>query len=93
MEALPLRHLCYSACATSTHRSFECLDAVACSREWTCAPLLLLKMQVVQDRLPVSMVIAPVCRPLLVVKLELVMLKAESKPWMTPSGVPVTREA
>ena len=34
------------------------------------------------------MVIAPVWRPLFVVKLLSVIVKKEPKPWITPSGVP-----
>ncbi len=57
-------------------------------RQDTCCPALLLKMQPTQEMVPSSTVIAPVWRPELVVKLELVMVKDEPKPWMTPSGVP-----
>lgn len=54
----------------------------------TCAPWLLLKMQPDVVREPSSMVIAPVWRPLFVVKLLSVIVKKEPKPWITPSGVP-----
>jgi len=49
---------------------------------------LLLKIQPSQATEPSSMVMTPVCRPLLEVKLVLVKLKKDPKPWMTPSGVP-----